>query len=222
MAYLFIALGGLLIMLPVYIAENSPRHRKIWLKIFYIAVCFYIIIGLWLLYDSKKQEIEAKNNYASISNDVRLLIRISENKPISTINDNQFLNTLKHIASKISNYNTTTKSGTSTSVNNDLKIKSKILSSDILGFILQRERDNPIYIRTGDWKKETETQSRYSTETMGLYSKQFAARVIATRNLLAKQGLVDQELDRFYEHPTNPIGIRTVGERIGALAEQLP
>jgi hypothetical protein len=40
--------------------------------------------------------------------------------------------------------------------------------------------------------------------------------------MLAQEGFKDAELDRFYQYPTNPIGIRIVGERIGMLAEQMP
>jgi len=63
---------------------------------------------------------------------------------------------------------------------------------------------------------------RYMNQTMSIYSETFGAKVIAMRNELAYKGITDGQLDSFYEHPTNPIGIRIVAEHIGALAERLP
>ncbi len=103
-----------------------------------------------------------------------------------------------------------------------LKQRAATLSVDILNFLVQRNSNEPSLPRPETWGQDTDRMLRYFKGTMDLYSKQFGARVIAIRNQFAQQGLTDKELDQFYEHPTNPIGIRIVGERIGALAEQLP
>jgi hypothetical protein len=102
-----------------------------------------------------------------------------------------------------------------------LKRRALQLSADILQFISERNHNEPPLPGPATWKEDTDRLIRYSRETMDLYSQQFGARVIATRNELAGRGLNDAELDRFYEHPTNPIGVRIVGERIGALAIRL-
>ena len=60
-----------------------------------------------------------------------------------------------------------------------------------------------------------------SVKTMAIYSQKFGANVIAIHDELAAHGYKDVELDKFYQNPTNPIGIRTVAERIGALGEQI-
>jgi hypothetical protein len=104
-----------------------------------------------------------------------------------------------------------------------LKLRVSTLSAEILAFLADRERHGPpIMPRKDHWTEDTAIIIGYFEETMRLYSQRFAARVIAARNELAEQGLRDEELDRFYDHPTNPIGVRMVGERIGALAERLP
>jgi hypothetical protein len=61
----------------------------------------------------------------------------------------------------------------------------------------------------------------YDRQTMALYSETFAARAIAIRNEFARQGFRNSELDSFSRETTNSIGIRIVGERIGALAQDL-
>ena len=63
---------------------------------------------------------------------------------------------------------------------------------------------------------------KYYQETINLYSQKFGSRVVYTRNELAKRGLSDKILDENYENPVNYFGIRTVAERLGALAQQLP
>ena len=103
----------------------------------------------------------------------------------------------------------------------DLKVRAKNLSKEILEFIADRERSGFRLPRKETWDLDTELMIREHTETMSQYSTKFGSRVIAVRDELAKNGLKDKELDSFYEHPTNAIGIRIVGERIGALAEKL-
>jgi hypothetical protein len=105
-----------------------------------------------------------------------------------------------------------------------LKRDATLLSQEILQFLTDRVRGEPSLVPGGtdaEWKQNTESYLLYSRDTMSLYSQQFAARVIATRNAFAERGLTDKELDSIYEHPTNPIGIRMVGEHMGALAEKI-
>lgn len=47
----------------------------------------------------------------------------------------------------------------------------------------------------------------YFNQTVALYSEAFGAKVIAIHDEFARLGLRDSELDQFYEHPTNPIGM---------------
>jgi hypothetical protein len=102
-----------------------------------------------------------------------------------------------------------------------LKQRALRLSNEVLRFLVERQANEVPLPRAETWDRDTQAMIGYMQQTMALYSERFGARVIAIRNELATEGLRDQELDRFYEHPTNPIGIRIVGERIGALAQQL-
>jgi hypothetical protein len=58
--------------------------------------------------------------------------------------------------------------------------------------------------RLRQWEEQTNRMISYSTETMAEYTRRFSPQVIWLRNELAKRGVTDQELERFYEHPTNP------------------
>jgi len=102
-----------------------------------------------------------------------------------------------------------------------LKERAKELSKEILEFLADRERSAPRLPQKETWNIDTELMLRHLKETMNQYSIKFASRVITIRNEFSSLGLIDEELDKFYEHPTNFIGIRIIGERLGALAEQL-
>ena len=106
-------------------------------------------------------------------------------------------------------------------VPNSLKQRTLTLSDEILRFLVDRGAHDPS-LEPATWHRDTRAMIAYMGETMATYSLRFGARVIAAHNELAITGLTDPELDRFYARPTNPLGIRVVAERIGALAQQLP
>jgi uncharacterized protein YdcH (DUF465 family) len=113
-----------------------------------------------------------------------------------------------------------------------LKHRALALSDEILRFLVDRQAHEPALLveatpalrlpALATWSRDTAAALGYMGETMTRYSREFAPRVIASREEFAKQSVTDPEFDRYYEHPTNPIGIRIVGERLGALAERLP
>jgi hypothetical protein len=103
----------------------------------------------------------------------------------------------------------------------ELKRKATILSAEILHFLTDRQANEPSLPRPETWKQDTQAMISYMQQTLALYSETFGSRVIAVHDEFARQGLRDGQLDSDYGHPTNPIGIRIVGERIGTLAEKL-
>lgn len=86
-----------------------------------------------------------------------------------------------------------------------LKQRTREVSVGILKFLLERERGQPPNPRPASWSQDVDLTIRYMQETMQLYSLNFASRVIALRAELAEHGFTDAELDKFYEHPTNPL-----------------
>jgi hypothetical protein len=104
----------------------------------------------------------------------------------------------------------------------DLKKRSRSLSAEMLTFLSDRNRSSPPLPRPGTWQQDVHNQVRFMEETMDQYQVKFGARVIAVHDDFAKRGLRDEKLDKLYEYPANPMGVRMLGERIGALAERLP
>jgi len=103
-----------------------------------------------------------------------------------------------------------------------LKERIVRLSADILSFLTQRQAGEPPLPRRETWNQDVQDDIRYMQQTMAIYSQTYAPKVIAFHDELASKGLTDNELDSFYQNPTNPTGIRIVAEHLGALAERLP
>lgn len=101
------------------------------------------------------------------------------------------------------------------------KASAEQLSRDILTFVADRHASEPPLLRPATGQADSDALLKYSTVTVDEFSRRFGARVIAATTAFHDLGIRDRELDAFYEHPTNPIGMRTVGERIGALASRL-
>ncbi len=94
------------------------------------------------------------------------------------------------------------------------------LSSDLTAFADERNRLMPIEGKP-NWDEYTRTLGRHTDETLSLYMQRYALRVARARREFARRGLTDDQLDRFYDRPKTPLAIRTVGERLEALARQL-
>jgi len=103
----------------------------------------------------------------------------------------------------------------------EIKARAKVLSSELLQFVSERQRGDPPLPWRESWAQDTEAHIRYSKDTMTQYSEKFGARVIAIHRELAESGLTDSQLDARYQYATNPLGITLIGERIGALAERI-
>jgi len=107
--------------------------------------------------------------------------------------------------------------------NDDLIARASNLSTEILDFIGERNRDYPRtdFANQEAFRKSTDRSLEYSDVTRDLYAKRFGPRVVAITKELDKRGLHSDELSRFAPDAVNPIGIRTIGVELGALAEQL-
>lgn len=103
----------------------------------------------------------------------------------------------------------------------ELKAQAQELSTQILQFLTDRTRGEPLLPRPNTWQQDVDQMIRYLQETVALYTERFGAKAIAMRDKLAEAGLQDPQLDALVEHPTNPIGIRLVAERLAVLAERL-
>lgn len=88
-------------------------------------------------------------------------------------------------------------------------------------FIFLGER-NPYPTDTMD--REAGWQSRIMEESrrfMADYDRQFGATVVRLHDELKKAGIEADRLEQFYDHPTNPLGIREVALALGAIGERI-
>jgi hypothetical protein len=69
--------------------------------------------------------------------------------------------------------------------------------------------------------KPTDTKN-YDEETLRSYLDVFQSRVTEMHDELRKRELSDTKLEAEYPNPVNTYSIRTVAERIAALAKKLP
>jgi hypothetical protein len=102
----------------------------------------------------------------------------------------------------------------------ELRRNAVEVSKDVLDFLAQRDAEKPGSPSPDTWQRDVEEEARYSRETLALYSLRYAANLVAVCDALAEMGLVDKELETPDQHLANPLGIRMVAERIGALARE--
>ncbi len=99
--------------------------------------------------------------------------------------------------------------------------KCAILSKDMFTFLQEWGQKEPPSPKRETWSEDVDKSIRLSQERMLDYSRNFGGRVISLHDQLAELGIRDNEIDRTYEHPTNPIGVKILAERFGAIAEKI-
>lgn len=102
----------------------------------------------------------------------------------------------------------------------ELKTQVMALAKRIMDFVQERQAHEPVF----DFKVFQESSNaliKHSQQTQNYYAKEFASQVSNLRDELLKRKLQDRELDMFFEHPTNYIGLRTVAVRLATLAEKI-
>ncbi len=107
-----------------------------------------------------------------------------------------------------------------------LKTRALDLSNEMLQFLVNRQIAPSGYgqggFGEGGFGGTATNDDAYQMETVAMFNATFQDRVSAIRDALAKQGLKDSRLDSEYKAPINAYSIRTIAERIGAVAEKLP
>ena len=102
----------------------------------------------------------------------------------------------------------------------DLKNQALSLAKQLMDFVQIRQDAEPPFT----FERFEESSSlliKHSQTTQNLYARDFAGQLANLRIELIKRGLQDRELDQFYQHPTNYIGLRILAMRLAALGEQV-
>ena len=102
----------------------------------------------------------------------------------------------------------------------ELKKQSSLLAKDLMKFVIDRQKNEP-QIDFDNWKESTNSQIKYSQETNNIFYRDYAGKVSNARDEFLKRGLKHKNLDRFYEHPTNYIGLRELSAALSALSEKI-
>lgn len=104
----------------------------------------------------------------------------------------------------------------------DKNLKEKILSlyKNIIEFLKERSNNEP-QTDFNNFKESTNRHIKYFRETMNLYDKKFGSEIIFIRQEFLKRNIKSNRLNSFYEHPTNPLGIREIALGLVELASKL-
>jgi len=93
--------------------------------------------------------------------------------------------------------------------NSKLKNETIILHKDIMNFLKERNTDQP-QTDFDNWKESTNNYLKYSSNTMNLYNEKFGWRVTVIRQEYIIRGIQNKNLDQYYTHATNPLGIEAI------------
>lgn len=101
-----------------------------------------------------------------------------------------------------------------------LKQKARVLSSELLKFVA--DRDKQIDVQSATFEQDVKNIPAYTQETMNIYTQQFSARVLALRDELMAAGADGLDSRFIFENPANLIDMKEIALKIGAAAEKLP
>jgi len=102
----------------------------------------------------------------------------------------------------------------------ELKSQTIDLAKRLMDFVQERQENEPAF-KFETFENSSNALIRHFQETQNYYAKEFAGKISNLRDELLKRSLQDRELDMFYQHPTNYIGLRMVAVRLAALGEKL-
>jgi hypothetical protein len=109
-----------------------------------------------------------------------------------------------------------------------LQTKIRSVARQVRAFVQERDEDDPFHReeipRNSDSPEYKDLAARYDAHvevTRGLYRKNHLPDVARVRDALADRGMTDPELDRLYESPRNYNEMRTLADRLVAMADSL-
>ena len=102
----------------------------------------------------------------------------------------------------------------------ELKKEASEVAREMMEFVQLRQGSEPEF-SFESFQALTQDLIRHSQETQNLYYRDFSGRVSKLLDEFLKRKLQNKELDSFYEHPTNYIGLRIVAMQLASLAEKV-
>jgi|GEM_PF-3307010 glucuronate isomerase len=104
--------------------------------------------------------------------------------------------------------------------NQKLKEESKEIAQKIMELVKSRQAIES-NVDFNDFQNTTNQMIRHSQETQNLYARDYASKVHALRDEFLSRKMKNEDLDRFYQHPTNYLGLKALAIGLATLSEQL-
>jgi hypothetical protein len=101
-----------------------------------------------------------------------------------------------------------------------LKGESEKLAREIISLVSDRQSTEPQF-DFKDFHNSADKSSRHSQETQNIYAVNFAAKVHDLRDEFLKRELKNKDVDMFYQHPTNYLGLRALAVGMATLSEKV-
>src|SRR5258708_6599664 len=89
----------------------------------------------------------------------------------------------------------------------------------ILEFVQERNRSTPPLV-PGE-SASIERYVAYSADTVDLYHARFGGKALSLLEDFKRRGSADEKLLAYARHPTNPLGMREVGQELSKLGYEL-
>lgn len=209
-----IIIGGLLMLITAVLAKISNKIVGKCLWIFFIILVIASVIGGISLVDQKEKEKLQREKEETQNKEERkkmasIITYFYNEKPIPVGFSGIATITVKpmviHANGQV-----------------DLKDRANNLFLGINKFLIARENKKPAMPREATFEADIDKIISYVQDTLNQYSSYLTPQVIAIRDEFARKGLIDNELDKYYQHPRNPTEIHIVAERIQSLQGRLP
>jgi|ERR1017187_1909949 hypothetical protein len=214
-------LAILLVVLAIWFWDQTASHH--WLRKSVLTIIALALMGLFSYMPISKQYRREHNVTPNL---LAALLRsetaqrapqvasVTSPKPVTAEQLNSAITELKAEIRRLAE-----KPGSAPSQTVDLKKRALALSSDILSFLMERKRGEPILAGRDNW----DAVVRYGNDTGALCVQKFGVSSIAIRDELSQHGLHDGLLDDMLRYQThNSMIYEEIAKRIGVLAQGLP
>ncbi|KAA0018349.1 hypothetical protein F0A16_11625 [Salinicola corii] len=98
--------------------------------------------------------------------------------------------------------------------------RSEELSRNLFNFTEDRKSSQPNFTFE-DFKKSSQEATRHSSDTQQMYASKYQAEATKLRDEFMKRELNDQNIEMYYEFPTNFFGLNYLAVGFATLSEKL-
>lgn len=175
-------------------------HGQIEWRLFWWVAGIIVLLALWYELASANEKLTNQAWQAEVSQDLATIKQNTQKASTASGLRKELLD----LSSEILEFHATRKA-----------------AADALGSIWVFSPTQHGQVAPDTFTANAQVRSAQRTQSMGEFSKSFAARALALYRRAKDQGVVDDELEVRINQPTNLLGVRFIGERLGALADRV-